>query len=106
MSAVDATFLPSLPGILWGAEWGGALLAVAGALVMSMHRRWSWYAWPLWILSNLLLIVATTAGEHSGLMAMQLAFFVVNLNGLLHCRRTPRRSPGCMTTTGAGGDGQ
>ncbi len=95
MFAVNTNLLPSLPAILWVAEWGGVLVAIAVALVMSMHRRWSWYAWPLWILSNLLLIMPTAHSEHWGLVVMQVAFLTINVNGLLRCRRPPRRSPGC-----------
>lgn len=104
MSAVDANFPSSLPGILCVAEWSGALLAVSGALVMSMCRQWSWYAWPLWILSNVLLIVPTAQGEHWGLVAMQSAFLVVNVNGLLRYRRSSPRPPVCRRTRGGRGD--
>jgi hypothetical protein len=95
MLAGDINLVPSLPEILWITEWGGMLVAVAGALVMSMNRGWSWYAWPLWILSNLLLIMPTAYSKHWGLVVMQVAFLAINVNGLLRGRRQSRRPPGC-----------
>lgn len=87
MSAIDANFPLSLPSILWVAEWGGSLLAIGGALVMSMNRSWSWCAWPIWIFSNLLLVAPTALSEHWGMVVMQVAFVVMNVNGLATVNR-------------------
>ncbi len=106
MSAIDANFPLSLPSILWVAEWGGSLLAIGGALVMSMNRSWSWCAWPIWIFSNLLLVAPTALSEHWGMVVMQVAFVVVNVNGLLRCSGVPPRASACLTTTGGSGDDQ
>lgn len=99
MWPVDASFRQLLPGLMWIIEWFGALLAIAGALIMSMNLRWSWYAWPVWILSNVVLIIPMIGGEHWGMVTMQIAFLAVNLNGLLRHWRippTPLRGPTVM----------
>ena len=106
MPAIDADLSRVLPGILWAMEWGGALLAVVGALVMSMNRPWSWHAWSIWLLSNLLLLVPTTHSAHWGLAAMQMVFLVLNVNGLLRCRRTRPRPARSTLIGGGSGDGQ
>lgn len=94
MLAVDTNFVSTLSVILWVTEWAGALVAIAGALVMSMNRRWSRHAWALWILSNLLLMVPIAHGGLWGLLAMQLAFLLVNVNGCLRYRRNSVPPPG------------
>lgn len=106
MLATDANFLPSLPGVLLTIEWGGALIAIVGALVMSLNRQWSWFAWPLWILSNLVLLVPMVQGAHWGMVVMQVAFLAVNVNGLLRYRRTSPTAPDKTSTSKVRGDGQ
>lgn len=106
MYAVDVSLPRFLSEILGFAEWGGAILAIVGALVMSMNRRWSWYAWPLWILSNLLLLIPATQRQLWGFAAMQSVFLVLNVNGLLRCRRPPPKPSGRMTTWEVRGNGQ
>ena len=81
--------LLSPTGALMIAEWTGVLLAIAGALVMSMNRSYSRHAWLLWTLSNLLLILPIAHTQRWGLLAMQAAFLIVNVNGWWrHGRRT------------------
>lgn len=79
--------------VLWIAEWAGALLAIGGALVMSMNRGWSRHAWAIWIASNVLLIAPIAYGHRWGLLMTQFAFLMVNINGLLRHRRRARPSP-------------
>ncbi len=78
---------------LWIAEWTGALLAIGGALVMSMNRGWSRHAWAIWIASNVLLIAPIAYAQRWGLLMTQVAFLLVNINGLLRHRRRARHSP-------------
>lgn len=78
---------------LWIAEWTGALLAIGGALVMSMNRAWSRHAWAIWIASNVLLITPIAYAQRWGLLMTQFAFLLVNINGLLRHRRRARPSP-------------
>jgi hypothetical protein len=78
--------------VLWIAEWTGALLAIGGALVMSMNRGWSRHAWAIWIASNVLLIAPIAYAQCWGLLMTQFAFLLVNINGLLRHRRRARPS--------------
>ena len=63
-------------------EWLGAILGIAGSLLLSMNGPWSGYAWPIWILSNaFLMAVAATVGTW-GIFGMQAAFLLINANGI------------------------
>lgn len=103
MGVID-TYIPRLAAIVQFTEWGGAFLAIAGALILSMNRPWSRFAWPVWILSNLLLVVATAHGRQWGLVTMQLAFLIVNVNGWARCRPMPGTPAKCITQRGGRGD--
>lgn len=67
-------------------EWAGAVLGVGGALLLSLNNRYSALAWPLWAVSNVLLIVFAFNVGAWGLMSMQGIFLVISLNGMLRWR--------------------
>lgn len=90
---------------LWIAEWTGALLAIGGALVMSMNRGWSRHAWAIWIASNVLLIAPIAYAQRWGLLMTQFAFLLVNINGLLRHRRRARPSPRRTTKSSSRAEG-
>jgi len=91
--------------VAWAAEWTGALLAIGGALVMSMNRSWSRHAWAIWIASNLLLIAPIAHSQRWGLLMTQLAFLLVNVNGLLRHRRRVRPTPRRTTKSRGSAEG-
>lgn len=99
-----AHFLASTEA-LWIAEWTGALLAIGGALVMSMNRGWSSHAWAIWIASNVLLIAPIAYAQRWGLLMTQFAFLLVNINGLLRHPRRARPSPRRTTDSQKRADG-
>ena len=72
-------------------EWLGAMLGIAGALIISMNRPWSGAAWPIWIASNVSLIAFAAEIGAWGIVVMQAAFIVININGVWHWWVRPRR---------------
>lgn len=72
-------------------EWLGAVLGIAGALVFSMNQPWSRHAWPIWIASNLLLILFAARIGAWGILFMQGAFIFININGVWRWLVRPRR---------------
>lgn len=70
------------PALTVVVEWLGALLGVAGSLMMSLNRAASKYAWYPWIASNALLMAYGVRAGAWGIFAMQAVFLLINLNGL------------------------
>ena len=65
-------------------EWLGAVLGIAGALMISMNRPWSKHAWFGWTVSNVLLIVVAASIGAWGIFAMQSTFLIINASGIWH----------------------
>jgi nicotinamide riboside transporter PnuC len=63
-------------------EWIGALVGIAGALMMAMNHRVSPWAYPVWIVASLAMFVFAWEGQHFGLALQQAVFFCINLLGL------------------------
>ncbi len=62
-------------------EWAGAVTGVAGSFIMAQNRKWSTYAWPIWIASNICLIAFAALDSAYGILSMQLVFLAINLQG-------------------------
>jgi hypothetical protein len=65
-------------------QWSGAIAAVSGSFVMSQAKPWSKWAWPLWILSNAALGIFSYFIGAWGLVAQQIVFLGININGYRH----------------------
>jgi hypothetical protein len=62
-------------------EWLGAVLGVAGSYVLAENRPSSRFAWPMWIASNLCLIVYFISIASWGVLAMQFFYLHSSLRG-------------------------
>lgn len=81
---------PALPGL--ALDWAvanpvqvlGTLTGVGGALLLAMNSRYSSWAWPIWIVSNLAWIWYALHLPQAayGLMAQQIVFGVINTVGM------------------------
>ncbi len=63
-------------------EWTGSLLGITGAALLATKSRHSALSWPLWLVSNLCLIIFALSNHHYGLAVQQFAFFAINLIGV------------------------
>jgi hypothetical protein len=71
----NALSLPTL-------EWSGAVLALAGAAVLSLNNAASRYVFVFFLASNLFLLEAARRRASTALFAMQVGFALTSLNGL------------------------
>lgn len=63
-------------------EWTGSMLSLAASSLMSIQNKNKDYAWPMWVLGGLFLILITIQTGQFGILALQGAFFVLNIIGL------------------------
>lgn len=72
-----ATFgMANLPEIL------GTVAGIAGALMLALNNRYSSWAWPVWVASNIAWIVYALDHHSYGFLVQQIVFTVINLVGI------------------------
>lgn len=64
-----------------GPEIIGTLTGVSGALMLAMRNRFSPWAWPVWIVSNLAWIFWAISISAYGALTQQLVFLAINCIG-------------------------
>lgn len=74
-SAILAMLLTNGPEIL------GTVTGVGGALMLAMKNRFSPWAWPVWIVSNIAWILWSVSISAYGALFQQVIFLVINLIG-------------------------
>lgn len=93
---LQAIFSPGLPRLCL--EWTGSILALVGAVLLALNRPWSKWAWPLWVVSNIsLMLFGLTIGAY-GLAAMQGGFMITSFVG---CKRWLLKSHPTSSPSGA-----
>lgn len=75
-------------------EWVGSLCGIGGALLMARNTRQSPFAYPLWIVSSIALVLFSLATEHRGLLLQQITFTGINLLGLYRWVLNPPKPAG------------
>jgi len=68
------------PKIIY-AEWIGSMLGIAAALLISSRHKYSFLCWPMWILSNGILLTLTIMTEQYGVVFLQSGFMLINVYG-------------------------
>lgn len=68
-------------------EWGGALLGVAGSEVLARNASYSRYGWIIWIASNILWIAFALKRRAFGLLAMQIFYMGISIQGAVNWLR-------------------
>lgn len=71
-------------------EWFGSIVAILGAVMMASNTRFSPWAYPVWLLSSIVLIVVCLASSHNGLALREAVFTVINALGLWRWVILPR----------------
>jgi hypothetical protein len=67
----------------------GAVFGIAGSYLLAENRSWSRYAWPLWLASNVALIVYFTKIHAWAVLTMQAFYLLSSIRG---CWRAFARS--------------
>ena len=62
-------------------EWIGVLLSVSAALLLASKHVWLKMTWPLWVISNMILLTFTVSNKQWGIATLQLGFMLVNIYG-------------------------
>lgn len=71
-------------------QYFGSALGVLGAFLLAVNTSYSWMAWPVWLCSNILLVIWAFSIHAWGLLGMQIIFTGTSVLGLL--RMTKKRS--------------
>lgn len=62
----------------------GAVMGIAGALMLALKCRLSAWAWPIWLISNMAWIYYALAIHAYFLLSQQVVFTIINLYGAWH----------------------
>jgi hypothetical protein len=65
-------------------EWGAAILGVLGSEVLAQKASYSAWGWVIWILSNVLWIAFAIKRRAFGLLAMQIFYMGISIQGALN----------------------
>ncbi|MBN3776308.1 hypothetical protein G3O06_01860 [Burkholderia sp. Ac-20345] len=65
-------------------EWGAAISGVVGSEVLAQKTDYSPYGWLIWILSNVLWITFAIKRRAFGLLAMQVFYTVICIQGAMN----------------------
>lgn len=60
----------------------GSLLSVVGAIWLALNLRTSRYAWLLWVISNIFLIIFFYAHHHFGVLLNQVVLLGTSMLGV------------------------
>ena len=63
-------------------EWSGSILAVTGATLLAMHVSFSGWAFVIYLVSSLILLVWGVRKEAYGIAAQNLVFTIINVVGI------------------------
>lgn len=77
-----------------GPEILGTLTGVVGALMLAIKNRFSPWAWPVWMVSNIAWIVWALSAHAYGTLIQQLVFLVINCVGTWHWLAAVQRQGG------------
>lgn len=72
--------------------WAGTLLCLAGSLLLASRIRFSYLAWPVFLVANVLTIGYSVRTEQDPILVQQLGFVIANLVGIWRWR-TDRSRP-------------
>lgn len=65
-----------------GPEILGTFTGICGALMLAIKNRFSPWAWPVWIVSNIAWIAWAISTNAYGVLTQQLVFLVINCIGM------------------------
>lgn len=65
-------------------QWGGCFTGIIGSLLLAMNNRYSYLAWPIYIVSNGLWIYFSILTKTNGLLTMQLFFTMTSIYGFIN----------------------
>ena len=77
----------NMMGMLQGMEWAGSLMSLGASMLMASQYKSSFFAWPLWVISGGILIALTNLTGQTGILALQLGFFTLNVIGMMNHSR-------------------
>jgi hypothetical protein len=66
------------------AEWGGCIVGLAGALLLSQHTSYSAWGWVLFLASNCLMITYGYLNNAWGIVVMQIGFSITSYMGIMN----------------------
>lgn len=71
----------------------GAVMGIAGALMLALKCRLAAWAWPIWVISNIAWIYYALATHAYFLLSQQVVFTIINLYGAWQWLYKPNQTP-------------